>query len=73
MRGSFSLWLNLTFFRLSTMSVTSSRTCSMVENSCQTLSIRMREMATPSSERSRMRRRALPSVVPYPCSSGSAT
>ena len=32
----------------------------IVENSCQTPSIRTREIATPSSERSRMRRRALP-------------
>ena len=58
--------------RLSTISVTSSRTSGIVENSCQTLSRRTRETATPSSERSRMRRSALPRVVPYPGSIGSA-
>jgi len=50
--------------RLRTTSVTSSRTCGIVENSCQTLSMRMRDTATPSRERSRIRRSELPRVVP---------
>ena len=54
------------------MSVTSSRTPAMVENSCSTPSICAAVMAEPCSDDSRMRRSALPSVTPKPRSSGSA-
>src|ERR1700733_14722973 len=58
---------------LSTMSVTSSRTPAIEENSCSTPSICTDCTAAPCSEDSRMRRSALPSVWPKPRSSGSAT
>jgi hypothetical protein len=58
---------------LSTMSVTSSRTPAIEENSCSTPSICTDCTAAPCSEDSRMRRSALPSVTPKPRSSGSAT
>ena len=58
---------------LSTMSVTSSRTPGIDENSCSTPSICTDCTAAPCSEDNRMRRSALPSVTPKPRSSGSAT
>ena len=58
---------------LRTMSVTSSRTPAMEENSCSTPSICTEVTAAPCSEESSTRRSALPSVVPKPRSSGSAT
>src|SRR6185437_3609550 len=58
---------------LRTMSVTSSRTPGIEENSCSTPSICTEVTAAPCSEESRMRRSALPSVRPKPRSSGSAT
>src|SRR5580704_6102922 len=58
---------------LSTMSVTSSRTPAIEENSCSTPSMCTDCTAAPCSEDSRMRRSALPSVWPKPRSSGSAT
>ena len=58
---------------LSTMSVTSSRTPAIEENSCSTPSICTDCTAAPCSEDSSMRRSALPSVTPKPRSSGSAT
>src|SRR5579871_6909616 len=58
---------------LSTMSVTSSRTPAIEENSCSTPSMCTDCTAAPCSEESRMRRSALPSVWPKPRSSGSAT
>src|SRR5215216_6098678 len=58
---------------LSTMSVTSSRTPEIDENSCSTPSICTDCTAAPCSEERRMRRSALPSVRPKPRSSGSAT
>ena len=58
---------------LSTMSVTSSRTPGMLLNSCSTPSICTAVTAAPCSDDSRMRRIALPSVMPKPRSSGSAT
>src|SRR5499427_1279051 len=57
----------------STMSVTSSRTPAIEENSCSTPSICTDCTAAPCSEDNRMRRNALPSVTPKPRSSGSAT
>ena len=57
----------------STMSVTSSRTPGMLLNSCSTPSICTAVTAAPCSDDSRMRRIALPSVMPKPRSSGSAT
>ena len=56
----------------STMSVTSSRTPGMLLNSCSTPSICRAVTAAPCNEDSRMRRSALPSVMPKPRSSGSA-
>ncbi|GJE70181.1 hypothetical protein CHKEEEPN_1715 [Methylorubrum podarium] len=58
---------------LRTMSVTSSRTPGIDENSCSTPSICTEVTAAPWSEESSTRRRELPSVVPKPRSSGSAT
>ena len=58
---------------LSTMSVTSSRTPGIELNSCSTPSICTEITAAPCSDDSRMRRIALPSVMPKPRSSGSAT
>ena len=58
---------------LSTMSVTSSRTPAIEENSCSTPSICTDCTAAPCSDDNRMRRSALPSVTPKPRSSGSAT
>src|SRR3954466_8584013 len=58
---------------LRTMSVTSSRTPEIDENSCSTPSICTDCTAAPCSDDSRMRRSALPSVRPKPRSSGSAT
>src|SRR5258708_566605 len=57
----------------STMSVTSSRTPAIEENSCSTPSICTDCTAAPCNDDSRMRRNALPSVWPKPRSSGSAT
>src|SRR6201999_2888833 len=57
---------------LRTMSVTSSRTPAIEENSCSTPSMCTDCTAAPCSEDKRMRRRALPSVTPKPRSSGSA-
>ena len=58
---------------LSTMSVTSSRTPARLENSCSTPSILIEVTAAPWSEDSSTRRSELPSVIPKPRSSGSAT
>ena len=52
------------FFRLRTMSVTSSTTLSMDWNSWFTPSILMDEMAAPSMELRSTRRRELPMVWP---------
>src|SRR5215217_561568 len=60
-------------FTLRTMSVTSSRTPGMDENSCSTPSIWTAVTAAPWSDDRRARRSELPSVVPKPRSSGSAT
>jgi hypothetical protein len=51
-----------TFLRLRTISVTSSTTPSIGWNSCCTPSIVTAEIAAPSMELSRMRRRELPTV-----------
>ena len=58
---------------LRTMSVTSSRTPGIDENSCSTPSMCTDCTAAPCSEDSSTRRSALPSVTPKPRSSGSAT
>src|SRR5215510_553534 len=58
---------------LSTISVTSSRTPAIDENSCSTPSMCTDCTAAPCSEDNRIRRSALPSVTPKPRSSGSAT
>src|SRR3954447_19596597 len=60
-------------FTFSTRSVTSSRTPWMLLNSCSTPSIFSAVTAAPCNEDSSTRRSALPSVMPKPRSSGSAT
>src|SRR5215217_3224775 len=60
-------------FTLRTISVTSSRTPGIDENSCSTPSICTEVTAAPWSDDRRTRRSALPSVVPKPRSNGSAT
>src|SRR5438309_1890320 len=55
------------------MSVTSSRTPARLENSCRTPSILIEVTAAPWSEDRSTRRSELPSVIPKPRSSGSAT
>src|SRR6266850_2201420 len=54
------------------MSVVSSTTPGTDENSCSTPSIFTDVMAAPSTDESRMRRKALPIVVPKPRSNGWA-
>ena len=58
---------------LRTMSVTSSSTPGIDENSCSTPSICIEVTAAPCSDDSSTRRSALPRVRPKPRSSGSAT
>ena len=58
---------------LRTMLVTSSRTPGIDENSCSTPSMCTVVIAAPCSDDSSTRRSALPSVMPKPRSSGSAT
>ena len=55
-----------TFFRFRMMSVTSSITPESEENSWRTPSILIAVIAAPSTEESRIRRSALPIVVPKP-------
>src|SRR3990172_9530226 len=59
--------------KLRRSSMVSSLTPAMVENSCTTSSTRMEVMAAPGSEPSSTRRSELPSVMPNPADSGSAT
>jgi hypothetical protein len=54
------------------MSVASSTTPGIDENSCNTPSIFTAVIAAPSMELSSARRRALPTVVPQPRSNGCA-
>src|SRR4051794_41079493 len=56
-----------------TISVTSSRTPATLLNSCSTPSIWTAVTAAPCKEDNRIRRMALPSVMPKPRSRGSAT
>ena len=53
--------------------MTSSLIPGMLENSCETSEIRTEVTVAPSSEESSTRRSALPSVIPYPLSSGLST
>ena len=62
--------LNLTCFRFKIMLVTSSFTPGTLENSCSTPSMRIVVMAKPSNEERRIRRNALPTVIPKPGSNG---
>ena len=62
--------LNLTCFRFKIMLVTSSLTPGTVANSCSTPSILIVLIAKPSNEERRIRRKALPTVIPKPGSSG---
>src|SRR5271156_2535747 len=61
-----------TCLRLRMMSVASSTTPGIDENSCRTPSIFTAVMAAPSIELSNARRRAFPTVVPQPRSKGCA-
>ncbi len=60
-------------FRLSTISVTSSVTPGTALNSCSAPSILAAVTAAPCRDERRTRLRELPTVIPYPRSSGSAT
>ena len=62
--------LRRTCLRLRMIFVTSSITPGIVANSCSTPSILMHEIAKPSSEERRIRRKALPIVIPKPGSNG---
>ena len=70
--GPSPLSLSGMLLRLRRMSVTSSTTPGMVENSWSTPSIRTAVMAAPVMEDSRIRRRAFPTVTPKPRSNGWA-
>ena len=59
--------------RLRMMSVTSSRTPSIVLNSCWTPSMRIEVTAAPSSDERSTRRSEFPNVCPKPRSSGSTS
>src|SRR6476619_3165542 len=72
-RGPSPSILSAICFTLSTMSVRSSRTPARLENSCSTPSILIEVTAAPCSEERSTRRSELPSVMPKPRSSGSAT
>src|ERR1700751_2634733 len=61
-----------TCFKLRMMSVASSTTPAIEENSCSTPSILTAVMAAPSMELRSARRNALPTVVPQPRSNGCA-
>ena len=61
-----------TSFRLRTISVTSSLTPGIVENSCSTPLIRTAVIAKPGSEESEDPAQGIADRVPYPRSSGSA-
>src|SRR5215510_7140158 len=66
-------WRSAISLMLRIMLVTSSRTPGIEENSCNTPSMCTVVMAAPCKEESSTRRSALPSVMPKPRSSGSAT
>ena len=74
---SFWVWLllelNVTFFKFIMISVTSSLTPSIVENSCNTPLILIEVIAVPCREESKTLLKALPRVVPKPFSRGSIT
>ncbi len=63
-RGSLPWSFSGMLLRLRRMSVTSSTTPGMVENSCRTPWMRTAVMAAPVIDDRRMRRRALPTVTP---------
>eukprot|EP01022_Parablepharisma_sp_SALTPOND_P013736 TRINITY_DN18452_c0_g1_i1.p1 TRINITY_DN18452_c0_g1~~TRINITY_DN18452_c0_g1_i1.p1 ORF type:complete len:655 (-),score=144.50 TRINITY_DN18452_c0_g1_i1:937-2901(-) len=69
--GSWPRYFRRTPLRFRMMSLTSSITPLMVENSCSTPSMRTLVIAAPCKEEIRMRLRALPMVWPKPRSSGS--
>src|ERR687898_2354024 len=71
--GSSRSSLNFKPLRLRMMSTTSSLTPSIVENSCETPSIRTLVTAAPVSPESMTRRSELPRVWPSPRGNGSAT
>src|ERR687895_1926736 len=71
--GSSRSSLNFRPFTLRMMSTTSSLMPSMVENSCETPSMRTFVTAAPESPESITRRKELPKVCPKPRGSGSAT
>ena len=74
-KDNFCVWLleelNVTFFKFIIISVTSSLTPSMVENSWSTPLILIDVIAVPWSEERRTLLKALPRVVPKPFSNGS--
>ncbi len=63
-------FLKRTCFKFKIISVTSSTTPLIVENSCSIPSIRSEVIAKPSNEDSNTLLKALPTVKPNPCSNG---
>ena len=69
--SSLSYDLNLTPFKFTIISETSSTTFGTVENSCTTPSIYKLVIAHPGSDESKILLNEFPIVTPYPRSSGS--
>ena len=68
--NSSTIFLNRTCLRFKIMLVTSSFTPGTEANSCSTPAIRMVLIAYPSRDERRIRRKALPTVIPKPGSNG---
>ena len=71
--SSFSSNFNLTFFKLTIISGTSSTTFGIPENSCNTPSIFTLVILQPGSDESKILLSEFPIVTPYPLSNGSHT
>ena len=71
--SSLSCDFNLTLFKLTIISGTSSTTFGIVENSCTTPSIFTPVIAHPGSDESKILLKEFPNVTPYPLSNGSHT
>ena len=71
--SSLSCIFNLTHFKLTIISGTSSTTPGTVENSCTTPSIFTLVIAAPGNDDNKILLNEFPIVIPYPRSSGSHT
>ena len=71
--SSLSCDFNLTPFKLTIISGTSSTTFGIVENSCTTPSIFTPVIAQPGSDESKILLKEFPKVTPYPLYNGSHT